>query len=364
VPSSQALSVSEALYARAATLGAAGAATAEAAGLSKEALVAAREAFVAHLLDAPVARMNARSRCSRSKSSTNGSRGSRDRNSASAALVLLVAWMSAGLQNASAIEVATFFGLHTAPEGDQAVVGSTRGGAPAARAVAFFAVVEGIRGDHAKGSKGKSNNSSSGDGSTSRSSNDDDGSTHILGNAAASAYLKLLIADDATKLVHSSSTTSTDTSRSSSSSSKSNFETVDSSECALQQHESDGNGSGTVEASDPARMLISLPGLVAARKEAQLPACSHWWCGVQQLVANSTGSAFVGPNCNPTGATNSTSKKGAHSRCTRVAARKLLCGMATGKDSKACGRQGGLCESLGSLWAQLKAADCDLVSDL
>ena len=342
--SSSPSAVDEAPYARAAVLGASGAATASAAGLSTAALVAAREAFVGHLLDAPVAQMSAFSRQSSSSSSiSSSSRGrssSGDRGSASATLVLLVTWMSAGLKDASAMEIATFFGLNASSseevekgqgEEERTVM---KGGAPAARAVAFFAVFENIQGCRIAGSKGKGGSSGSGRISAESSSGysgDGDGgeSSIILGKAAAFAYLKLLVADDATNshqylMVPPPTTVTTNTTKS--------------------------------------HRVIPLPGLVAAQKQVQpSPACSHWWCGVQQLVANHTDSASIEPSNVTVGAMKATGKYAPG--CTRVVARRLLCQMATERVSEASEGEDKLSKLLGSTWVQLKAADVDFVSD-
>ena len=363
--SSSPSAVDEAPYARAAVLGASGAATASAAGLSTAALVAAREAFVGHLLDAPVAQMSAFSRQSSSSSSISSSGRGRSssggRGSASATLVLLVTWMSAGLKDASAVEIATFFGLNASSSEEEEEEGQgkeertvMKGGAPAARAVAFFAVIENLQSGRIAGSKGKggssssSSSSSSASGSSSSSAsgsssgfsdgNDDDESAITLGKAAASAYLRLLVADDAAKLIPSPTTITTNTSRSYTSSIVAS------------------------ETNDAAHTMIPLPGLVAAQKRVQPSlACSHWWCGVQQLVANHTDSASIKPSNVTVGAMKATGKYAPG--CTRVVARRLLGQMAAGRISEAREGEDKLSKLLGSTWVQLKAADVDFVSD-
>jgi hypothetical protein len=110
---------------------------------------------------------------------------------------------------------------------------------------------------------------------------------------------------------------------------------------------------------DAAAQLTPLPGLAAARLAAAPAVCSHWWCGVQQLVADARAAAAAAARAPADGAAGPAGwGRGAH-RCTRAVARELL-----GRCSAAAGEDGGLRAALGSSWAQLEAADCDLTAGM
>jgi hypothetical protein len=170
-----------------------------------------------------------------------------------------------------------------------------------------------------------------------------------LGQAAATAYLELLFANGATQLLGL-----LDNGYSSRNDSR-RAEASTGGECEQRKRGREGGGGGNAAA---AVQLTPLPGLAAARLAAAPAVCSHWWCGVQQLVADAHAAAAAARAPADGAAGPAGWGRGAH-RCTRAVARELL-----GRCSAAAGEDGGLRAALGASWAQLEAADCDLTAGM